>query len=266
MKLQMTISPINLRLLVTKLTIQHLLVTEVLNCSFICSAIKKNVLMKLLKTLFTLPIILIWTSCTAKNNATLKQYQYNGKSYTYAIQLPKGYDASKEYPVLIGPSEVEGENIDSFYWKGVKDTEGWILVSYPIYTATKRIDEIKALLEHLKSTYNIEGNKFHTVCYSANSASIFDLVIAIPGYFPGITGMAGNPGTTNKEQLKKLKGVKVQFVVGDKDTYWMNSAKSRHQLLLELGVESTLEIIKNGRHIMTLLVGKGFLEKATRLR
>ena len=210
--------------------------------------------------------MIIWTSCSANDKVKLKQYQYKGKSYTYSIQLPNDFDPSKTYPVLVGPSEIEGDNLESYYWKGTKDTRGWILVNYPIYNATRRVDEIKALLNHLKSTYKVEGDKFHAVCFSANSSSIFSLVMAMPEYFTGITGMAGNPGTTDKEKLKQLKGVKVQFVVGDKDTYWVNSAKNRHQLLLEVGVESTIEIIKNGKHVMTPLVGKDFLEKANRLR
>ena len=78
--------------------------------------------------------------------------------------------------------------------------------------------------------------------------------------------MAGNPGTTNKDELAKLKGVKVQFIVGDKDAYWMSSAKKRHQLLLEVGVDSQLEIIKNGKHVLTELIGQGFLERAARLK
>ena len=48
---------------------------------------------------------------------------------------------------------------------------------------------------------------------------IFDLVMAIPEYFEGITGMAGNLRITDVEQLKSLKGVNVQFVVGDRDNY-----------------------------------------------
>jgi len=196
----------------------------------------------------------------------LDSFEYLGKSFNYTIQLPLDYDATKEYPVLIGPSEAESINDESFYWKGVKDTQGWILIGYRIYSATNRIGEIKALLEHLKSNYNVEANKFHAVCFSANSASIFDLVMKVPSYFSGITGMAGNPNNRNQEKLEQLKGVKVQFIVGDRDNYWMRSAKKSHQLLQELGIESTIEIIKNGEHVMKPLIGKGFLDRAERLR
>lgn len=197
---------------------------------------------------------------------TLEKFNYKGKDYSYIVQLPSNYDASKTYSVLVGPSEVKSITDDSFYWRGTQNTQGWILVSYKLYRGTKRLGEIKAFLEHLKATYKVKGNQFHTVCFSANSSSIFDLVMVMPKYFKGITGMAGNPYNGNKEKLKKLKGVKVQFVVGDKDTYWMKSAQKSHQLLHEAGVDTQIEIIKNGPHVMKSLIGKGFLDRASRLK
>ncbi len=38
------------------------------------------------------------------------------------------------------------------------------------------------------------------------------------------------------------------------------------QILLELDVNSRIEIIKNGKHVLSELIGAGFLEKAHRLR
>jgi hypothetical protein len=46
----------------------------------------------------------------------------------------------------------------------------------------------------------------------------------------------------------------------------MNSARKSHQLLLDIGVNSTIEIIKNGQHVMKPLIGRGFLDKAKWLR
>lgn len=215
--------------------------------------------------LLTATLLVILTNCTA-GNREFSEFEFDGKRLQYAVQLPNDFDPAKTYPVIVGPSEVEGRDDQSFYWKGTKDTYGWILVDYKIYNATRRVEEVKAFLEHLKSKYKVEGNKFHTVCFSANSAGIFSLVMEIPEYIAGITGMAGNPGTTDESELAKLKGIKVQFVVGDKDTYWMGAAKKRHAILKKIGVDSSIEIIKKGPHVMTSLVGKGFLERADRLR
>jgi len=214
--------------------------------------------------------LLIVLFCISINSVYAQQkmgnFKHNGKNYSYTVQLPLNFDATKTYPVLVGPSEAATIKDESFYWQGTEDSQGWILIGYRIYGASNKTDEIKTLFEHLKTTYHVEGNKFHTVCFSANSAGIFDLVMEMPDYFTGITGMAGNPNNSYKEKLKQLKGVKVQFVVGDKDSYWMGSAKKSHKLLKELGVESSIEIIKNGQHVMKPLIGKGFLDRADRLR
>ncbi|MEO1054438.1 MAG: hypothetical protein AAFX87_27620 [Bacteroidota bacterium] len=222
--------------------------------------------MKTISTLVIIAIALASFTGIKTDKRKLSSFQYKGKTYHYAVQLPNDFDPKKTYPVLIGPSEVQGDDVQSFYWRDTKDTYGWILVDYQIYDAVNRTGEIKALMQHLKSQYNIENGKFHTVCFSANSAGIFNLVMAMPSYFSGITGMAGNPSTTDKEKLKKLKGVKVQFVVGDKDSYWMSAAKKRHAILKEIGVDSQIEIIPNGRHVLKELIGKGFLNRADRLR
>ncbi|TJY37764.1 hypothetical protein [Pontimicrobium aquaticum] len=196
----------------------------------------------------------------------LETFEYQGEKLSYTILLPINFDATKTYPVMVGPSQAKSVNDESFYWKGTKDSQGWILIGYRIYGAANRTNEIKALFNHLKSTYNVEGNKFYTTCHSANSAGIFDLVMEMPNYFSGIIGMAGNPNNSDKEKMKQLKGVKVLFIVGDQDTYWMSSAKKSYKILQEIGVESSIEIIKNGKHVMKPLIGKGFLDRVERLR
>ncbi|AXT20423.1 hypothetical protein D7030_04695 [Flavobacteriaceae bacterium AU392] len=224
-------------------------------------------IMKKLNIIISLVFIVLCSSCTSvSSQQKLETFNYNGKNLNYTILLPLDFNASKTYPVLVGPSETDSANDQSFYWRGTTDSQGWILVGYSVYNATNRINEVKALFEHLKSKYNVEGNKFHTTCHSANSAGIFDLVMEMPEYFAGITGMAGNPNNNNPEKMKQLKGVKVQFIVGDQDTYWMSSAKKSHQILKNFGIESSIEIIKNGKHVLKPLVGKGFLERAKRLR
>lgn len=207
-------------------------------------------------------LVLSVTLNAQTNKRVFKTFELNGKKIDYAVQVPADFDAKKTYPIMIGPSEVESDDDQSFYWRGVSDTEGWILIDFPIFQK----EGVKEFLSYLRTIYRVEGNKFHTVCFSANSSGIFDLVMRMPDNFHSITGMAGNPGTRDKKKLAALKEVKVQFVVGDRDTYWMNAAKDRHKLLLELGVDSSIEIIKNGKHVLTELIGTGFLMRANKLR
>jgi len=216
---------------------------------------KRNILLLAL-------ISIVFEATSAFGQQKLETFSYHGKSLSYTILLPKGFDVDKTYPVMVGPSSTESARDQSFYWRGTTDSQGWILVGY---SATE-IEDIKALFEHLKSKYNVESNKFYTTCHSANSAGIFDIVMEIPTYFAGIIGMAGNPNNSNPTKMRQLKGIKVRFVVGDNDHYWMRTAKKSHQILQDIGVDSAIEIVKNGGHVLKSLVGKGFLDRAEELR
>ncbi len=194
------------------------------------------------------------------------QFSHNGQTIVYGIQLPSDFSSDQTYPVLIGPSEVADHDDQSFYWRGVKDTDGWILVDFGIYQYARKKEQVLALLKHLNDKYQVEGSKFHTVCFSANSAAIFDMVMDIPEKFHSITGMAGNPRTRNKQELSKLKEVRVQFIVGSKDAFWLKAAEDRHTLLKQAGVDSSIEVINGAGHIMEGLIGKKFLSKVHQLR
>lgn len=212
-------------------------------------------------------LILIGLSCSCiaqTSKREFKSFDYQGKNISYAIQLPDDFDSNKSYPVAVGPSEATSNDDQSYYWRGIKDTQGWILLDFPIYEGKKEV--VSAFLDFINENYKVEGDKFHTICFSANSAGIFRLAMDMPEYFHSITGMAGNPGTREENKLRKLKGVRVRFVVGDKDTYWMNAAKDRHAKLLNAGVDSQIEIIRNGRHVLTELIGEGTLSRMDKLR
>jgi S-formylglutathione hydrolase FrmB len=189
----------------------------------------------------------------------------NSEDIPYAVHLPDGFDPENIYPVLIGPGDgIKGEDA-GFYWKTDPHSHGWIIVDAHLWeSATKK--NLPALLDAVAADFKVEGGKFHAVCWSANSAGIFKLVIDHADRFHSITGMAGNPSGVSKAEIQALQDVKVQFVVGEKDTYWQGSSRSAHEKLEAGGVDSVFEIVPNGEHVMTDLVGKGFMAKLEKLR
>ena len=90
--------------------------------------------------------------------------------------------------------------------------------------------------------------------------------LQIPQYFTSITGIPGHPRTKVEESLKKLKGVKIQNIVGGNDGYWLRSAKEFESLYEMLGIDHTLDIIPNGGHVLKELVGSGFMQRMERMR
>ncbi len=201
-----------------------------------------------------------------KNQTNYKELKLSSSTkIPYAVHLPNGFDSAKTYPVLIGPGDgIKGESV-GFYWRTDPYSHGWIIVDAQLWESdTKK--GLNKLLDQILKDYKVEGNKFHTVCWSANSAGIFSLTIDHADRFHSITGMAGNPGSLSKKDIVELKKMKVQFVVGEDDPYWQKSARDANSKLKAAGVNTTLEIISDGKHVMTELIGKGFMQKLEKLR
>ena len=121
-------------------------------------------------------------------------------------------------------------------------------------------------MKTLKEKFKVEGEKFHIVGFSANSSSIFSHVISNPDYFHSVTGIPGHPSTKNTAQIKSLKDVKIQNIVGEKDGYWLKAAEEFNELYLSLEINSTLDIVPEGEHVLQHLVGEGFIQKMERMR
>ncbi len=189
----------------------------------------------------------------------------SGKSTPYAVHLPDGFDASKTYPVLVGPGDAEKGKDPGYYWQTDPYSHGWIIVDAHLWRAGTA-KSLATLLDKLLEDYNVEGGKFHTACWSANSAGIFKLTIANADRFHSITGMAGNPRSLSKKDITALNHVKVQFVVGENDSYWRKSAQSSYEKLKAGGIETTIEIVPNGEHVLTALIGAGFMKRLENAR
>lgn len=191
----------------------------------------------------------------------------NGQQIPYAYFLPDDFDANQSYPVLLAPGDEGSDTEPSFFWRVDNPSQfGWILVESPVVFEANRVSRTQQLMDHLRQQFKVEGDKFYIAGWSANSGPVFETPLALPDYFHGMIGIPGHPRTTSSETLAGLKNVHVLFIVGENDGYWLNQARSTHQRLQDLGVTSTLDIVKNGGHVLTELVGKGFLDRVDALR
>jgi predicted peptidase len=189
----------------------------------------------------------------------------SGQTLPYAVHLPPDYDADQAYPVLIGPGEGEEGSDAGFYWQTDPNIPGWIIVDAQLWESDTA-SNIDLVLDAVLDAHKVKGAKFHAVCWSANSAGIFRLITANADRFHSITGMAGNPAGVSGSDIEALQSVKVQFVVGENDKYWQRSARDAHQKLVAGGVDSVFEIVPNGEHVMTNLIGEPFIQKLEKLR
>ena len=133
-----------------------------------------------------------------QNKTVYKQFNSSdGIIIPYSVHLPPDYDPAKTFAVLIGPGDGVEKEDPGFYWRTAPYQKGWIIVDTQLWEDFMDI-HLNSLLDQILKEFKVEGNKFHTVCWSANSAGIFNLAIAHADRFHSITGMAGNPSKLNE--------------------------------------------------------------------
>lgn len=213
-------------------------------------------------TLVLFTIILI-TSCSysQKNKIGNEFTSQNGSKIKYAYNLPKNYENGKNYNVLITPGDGTPNDSDDFlFWGKKTESYDWILVETNAVIRPGNMKMVQELLEELKIKLKPIGDKFHIMGFSANSAGTFQVALSLPQYFHSVTGVPGHPRTTDDKDLLKIKDMKVNFIVGEKDTYWLNSARNAYSKLTDQGIEVKLNIVKNGGHVLREIKGDLFME------
>lgn len=180
-----------------------------------------------------------------------------GKELELAIHLPPEFDPSQPYSVMVGPGD--------FYWQDRPSQPGWILALGEAFFGNDRLENSKRALDWLEERYKIEGGGFHIAGWSANSAGVFEIVMAYPERFLSVTGVAGMPGRGSEEDLGKLEGVRVQFIVGERDTYWRQGSERWFEQMQKLGIRASLEIVPGGEHVMPEIANEPMFERLNRL-
>ena len=121
------------------------------------------------------------------------------------------------------------------------------------------------MLAWVRRSYKVRGGGFHISGWSRNSAGVFEIAMAYPADFLSITGIAGMPSADSEPDIGKLSGVRVQFVVGERDSYWRKGSERWFGLMQSKGIQATLEIIPGGEHVMPELKNKPIFDRMDRL-
>ena len=87
----------------------------------------------------------------------------------------------------------------------------------------------------------------------------------MPSYFHSVTGVAGMPRAVSKSEMAGMKEVRVQFIVGEKDSYWRTGSERWHKDFVEAGVHTTIEIVPNGGHVMPEIANGPFFERLAKI-
>ncbi len=201
-----------------------------------------------------------------RNYFTLKMK--DGVDLPFSVDLPVGFDPAKSYPVLIAPGhgkKVEG-NWGGLFWGEDTSQRGWISVESPTFLLADPIASTSQLLDEVARRYKVEGGKFHFACYGPTSGACFGAAMAFPERVKSLTALPGFPTTDKPDQLKKLKGIQISFIVGEQDGIWKPEVEVAHARLTSLGVTSYLEIVPGSGHLLQGMFGGELAERLQNFR
>ena len=168
--------------------------------------------------------------------------------------FPDDFIPGKPYPVILAPG--------SFFLQDDPSAFGWVVIRAGIGDPRFNADSANAVLDHLMTIVVPRGGKFHMMGYSANSSGVFRIVAALHNRFAGILTIPGHPRRLN--EYEALKQMKIRFIVGERDGYWLREAKKAHAQFQKLVTDTEIEIIKNGGHVLRHLAGAPLFKRIDR--
>lgn len=201
-----------------------------------------------------------------RNYFTLKLK--DGKELPFSVDLPVTFDPAKPYPVLVapGPGKKVEDSWGGLFWGEDTSQRGWIAVESMSLMQEDPIGVTGQLLNEVARRYQVEGGKFHLVGYGVSAAAAFGVAAVMPERLHSLWLVPGFPIGLKDEGLARLKGVKVCFIVGDRDPYWHQQTDATYLKLENLGVDTYLEVVQGGGHLLQEMFGGEFAERIENAR
>jgi len=185
----------------------------------------------------------------------------DGTEVTYGLILPDGFDASREYPVLLtlpGGRQTVGTMTSiakSFAPEALM--RGWVVITpaAPGGTLFFRGSEtyIPEILDQL-AWIQPEGGQYHLAGVSNGGKSAFRIAALNPSIFTSLLVFPGFPDSdADKAAFSEIANLKVAMFVGSLDVNWLNEMTKTRDTLESLGASVSLDIREGEGHIMSSL-------------
>jgi len=112
------------------------------------------------------------------------------------------------------------------------------------------------LIEHFKKKFKIKGEKFHMAGNSNGGLSAFRIALKNRKRISSLTVFPGFPAFTRDfYRLTRLKDVKVNLFVNEKDERWASMTEFTYERLKALGYDVTFEKFGDDGHKVKALAG-----------
>jgi len=175
-----------------------------------------------------------------------------GNEITYAVVLPDGFDAGKEYTMLLAlPPGRQNKDMVEYVlkaqWASGGHQRNWIVIS-PIAPSDGFVggSNMKDFYAHLMEKYKVKDKKLHLTGISNGGMSSFRLALKHPDYFKSITVLPGF--SKDFDQFEKIKHLPINLFVGENDTDWVGPMKEMEEKLEAVGAKVNWNVLPGEGH------------------
>lgn len=194
--------------------------------------------------------------------ATLvKDGTFGGMHVNFKVLLPDGYDAAREYPVILafGGGEQSMQLVDiglQRYWGGEARHRGYIVVSPAAPVGTLLYQEgakiFPEFLDMVVRDFKPRGGRMHAAGYSNGGVTAFYLAAAYPQYFWSVTGLPGVLRDASDVKIDALKSMCIDMYVGGNDFNWRDNMADQFALFQRKGYTARFRVMQNQNHVLSL--------------
>jgi len=213
--------------------------------------------MRLLPTLILCLALSAVAATPAHAEIIEKRGTFGGLALTYKVLLPAGFDASREYPVVLvftgGPQLLRmAENTITSDWKPAAEARGYIIVSPGtpdgslFFQGADRV--FPAFLDQIRKDYKVKGGKLHVAGHSNGGISAFHVAARHPSYFATVTGYPGLLDGPDAALAEGLKSMCLFMHVGDMDPGWKDPMERQAKGFASRGYRIRIAVEKNQIH------------------
>ncbi len=175
----------------------------------------------------------------------------DGELIRYRVFVPKGYDPTRKYPLMVALHSGAGEGT-YFEWESIQSGDGTkrensftqfaqekgYIIACPNgrgdFFSTNGEEDVLAVLERVQKIYSIDPDHMFLTGWSLGSAATWRIAIDHPGRFKAIAPVVGEMDWMDRENIGKLAGLRILFSAAGKDSSSIVGARSINSIVKEL--------------------------------
>ena len=157
----------------------------------------------------------------------------DGTMLPIAVHLPPDLLPGQTVTVLLTPGLADPDSRSpSPFWGEESAQRGWMVVESRAFLANDPAGRTSQLMDMLEAKFIIEGNKFHLAAFDEDVGSMFQAAVALGVRLHTVSALRGVPPPGAQENLRWLKGARVNLFVGENDTDWLGPVRAANEQLL----------------------------------